>query len=127
MLLLFRDPIISEISQWYIDLWSSQIVEGNMHAHVTLQSCQRLKCVLQEVDRFDTRRQDRLHALCERVHDCFAKKIYFDALLLDGQVDRLPYNGVDVQISSTISIFNELAQWHNVSGLQLLSLFISHF
>lgn len=97
-----RDPTISELSRWYIDFWSSQIVEGNMHFQIALHSCRTLQCVLKAVNPSQVDRLDALQSLCKAVYTHHVRRFDSDTLLLDE----------GAYISSTL---NDLTQLHDVS------------
>lgn len=92
-----------------------------MRVDVALQSCLTLRSILEAFDTSKTSCGDRalLHTLCEKMQKHFAKKLYFDGPLLDERDGYVVHNGVAVHIWSSTSIYNALAETHNVSSVRL--------
>lgn len=98
----FRNPSISHISQWYIGLWSSQLIEGTPHVYTALQCCRSLQDVFGAVEHSKAAHWDALQKLCNEVYEYLALRANSDTLL---PVER-------AHISSAL---NDLAQSHDVS------------
>lgn len=113
-----RNPTTSQVSQWYIVFWSSEICVGQMDVHVALQSCRLMEYVLKSGLPSGTAHLPALQSLCKKMHRHFVDTFYSDVLALNEGKEYALYNkGIPVNISSAISTFNNLARSYNVSNV----------
>lgn len=117
----FSNPIISELSWWYIDFWRPQVTKENMHMQIALQCCRMLQSVLEAVNPSQIDRTDKLAILCKTVHEYFIGYFHPRTLLLGEGDDFMLCDGVLVHVST---ILNNLAQSYNVSKIYTLVLIV---
>lgn len=111
----FRNTCLSDISQWYIQLWSTQIDNGKLHAQIALKACHSLTDRLSEEQHSSTIRLGTIQSLCEKIHAYLTQLLDFASpLKLAGWCECEYQDGVNIHLPTAVATLNGLVRFCKV-------------
>lgn len=108
-----RNPIAFNVSQWYIDIWTSQLRKENIPVQIAQQSCRTLHTISKTVNLLQLNHRERGPVQTD-TFDRLADRYRSAILRLDKGDNWLAFNGVG-DISFAISAIIALAH-HNADS-----------
>lgn len=92
-----------------MELWSTQIDEGKLHAQIALKSCHSLWNILGTEKHSSMIRLGTIQSLCEKIHTYLTQLLdYASPLKLAG------HEGVSIHLPTAVATINGLVRLYNV-------------
>lgn len=107
LFIITRNTSISGVPRWYIQLWSTQIDNGKLHAQIALKLCHSLRNRLGKEQRSSAIRLGTIQSLCEKIYAYLTQLLDFPPPLKRvGWYEYEYHDGVIIHLPTAVATLN---------------------
>lgn len=121
-----RTASLSGIAQWYIQLWSSQIDSGKLHAQNAFQLCHSLQSTLEKDEYSHTVRLSTIQSLCEKIYAYLTQHLDFDSLRITGGILEHEHDDdfTGIYFPTAVTAINGLVRCYNFVSITVYQVYM---